>query len=103
MAVKYTWSRNMILALDHFCEHLKIVCNKKRRLLCVYACMCICTSACTRSLRPLVHGILMAGYIRICICRCVCMRIHLACRDKVLSELKTNGLLELMHGGGCGR
>ena len=38
MAVKYTWSRNIILALDHFCEHMKIVCNKKRRL---HMCVCV--------------------------------------------------------------
>jgi hypothetical protein len=32
MDPKYTWSRNIINALDHYCEHLKIFCNRKRWL-----------------------------------------------------------------------
>ena len=30
MHLKYTWSRNIVTALDHLCNHLKIECNKKR-------------------------------------------------------------------------
>jgi hypothetical protein len=30
MDPKYTWSRNIVTALEHFCDHLKVFCNKKR-------------------------------------------------------------------------
>ena len=30
MDIKYTWARNIISALDHFCEYLQVYCNRRR-------------------------------------------------------------------------